>query len=254
MNARRFLLLILAISVWTLAACNWTIGDCYPVEERSSGVGAGPGYDPVPVFTSASSGDFGAEPPDGPHDGSERKIACNEWELEDEEEEDARPTNSPESPRDPCPSFGDIAGDGATFLSCSDACSSKCPPGMAPWVYVDIDPSEFNFVTTVDDPGPGKVGGWQQVRANLNFRRLTVPHTIKAWSCPITIKMPIRTEMMGLIDPGRAASLSEEITEEVANVMDYHLPQGIFCKKFATQADAAFKSKYKELGARVTNP
>ncbi|AUX20867.1 uncharacterized protein SOCEGT47_013430 [Sorangium cellulosum] len=36
--------------------------------------------------------------------------------------------------------------------------------------------------------------------------------------------------------------------------MDYDLPQGIFCKNFAAQADAAFKSKYKGLGARVTNP
>ncbi|WP_233561091.1 hypothetical protein [Sorangium cellulosum] len=63
-----------------------------------------------------------------------------------------------------------------------------------------------------------------------------------------------RTERMGLIDPGRAASLSEEITEEVANIMDYDLPQGIFRKRFAVQADAAFKSKYKWLGARVTNP
>jgi hypothetical protein len=45
-----------------------------------------------------------------------------------------------------------------------------------------------------------------------------------------------------------------EITEEVANVMDYDLPQGIFCKRFADKAKAAFKSKYPGLGASVTNP
>ncbi|WP_437759390.1 hypothetical protein [Sorangium sp. So ce1389] len=255
MNAKRFLLLIVVISVWTLAACNWTIGDCYPVGDRTSGAGAGPGSEPRPVYTSAGSGDFGAEPPEDPYDGSERKIACNESDLEDEEEEDARPTNSPESPRDPCPGVGDIAGDGATFLSCSDECRSRCPaPGMAPWIYVNFDPSDFKFVTIVEDDGRGKAGGWQEARANLNFRRLTVPHPIKSWTCPLTIEMPIRTEKYGRIDPSRAASLSEEIAEEVGNVMDYDLPPGIFCKRFAGAADAAFKSKYKGLGAKVTNP
>jgi len=256
MNVRKVLLLILVIAVWALAACNMTFGDCYPVGERTSGAGAGPGSEPRPIFTSAASGDFGADP----QGGGERKIACNESDLEDKEE---RPSDSDsdsaerptESPQDPCPGFGDISGDGATFLSCSDACSSKCPsPGMAPWVYVDFDPGDFPFVTIVNDPGLGKVGGWQEARANLNFRKLTVPHTVKSWSCPLTIKMPIRTEKMGLIDPGLAASLSEEIAEEVANAMDYDLPSGIFCKAFADAADAAFKSKYKWLGARVTNP
>ncbi|XXT24961.1 hypothetical protein WME94_25850 [Sorangium sp. So ce429] len=256
MNARRLLLLIAAISVWTLAACNWTIGDCYPVGERTSGAGAGPGSEPRPVYTSAASGDFGAEP-EGPYDGSERKIACNEWELEDEEERPSdsseRPTESPTSPQDPCPEFGDIAGDGATFVSCSDACRSKCPaPGMAPWVYVDIDPSEFTFVTIVNDDGTDKGGGWQEARANLSFRRLTIPHKEKNWSCAFTIGMPLRTEIYGRVDAGRAASLSEEITEEVANRMDYDLPQLIFCDRFRENVEAAFKSKYKRLGARVT--
>ncbi|WP_437590317.1 hypothetical protein [Sorangium sp. So ce1000] len=254
MNVRRALLLVVAISAWTLAACNWTFGDCYPVEERTSGAGAGPGSEPRPIYTSAASGDFGADP----QGGGERKIACNESDLEDEEESPSdsseRPAASPTSPPDACPGIGDIAGDGVTFLSCSDACRSKCPPGMAPWVFGGFDPLDFNFVTIVADDGRGKGGGWQEAKPTLNFRRLTVPHPVRSWSCAFTIQMPIRTEKMGLIDPGRAASLSEEIMEDVANVIDYDLPQGIFCKKFAIQADAAFKSKYKGLGATVTNP
>jgi hypothetical protein len=255
MNVRTALLLILTIAVWALAACNMTFGDCYPVGERTSGAGAGPGSEPRPVFTSSASGDFGADP----QGGGERKIACNEWELEDEEERasdsEERPTESPTSPPDPCPGFGDIAGGGATFLSCSDACSSKCPPpGMAPWVYVDFDPSVFRFVTIIDDDGTDKGAGWQEAKAKLNFKRLTVPHEIKSWSCSFTIGMPLRTEIYGPIDADRAASISEEITEEVANRMDYHLPQGIFCERFVLAARAAFKSKYKGLGARVTNP
>lgn len=64
--------------------------------------------------------------------------------------------------------------------------------------------------------------------------------------------MPLRTEIYGEIDADRATSLSEEIKEEVANRMDYDLPQETFCDTFRNEADAAFKSKYKRLGARVT--
>ncbi|WP_437944040.1 hypothetical protein WMF27_07515 [Sorangium sp. So ce281] len=256
MNAKGILFPILAVAICTLPACNLTVGDCYPLEEWEGGAGAGgPVGPPVPVFSSVASGDFGADP----QGGGERKIQCNKTDSEDEEEESPsdsseRPTASPTSPPGPCPEIGDIAGDGATFLSCSDECRSKCPPGMAPWVFGGFDPSDFNFVTIVADDGRGKGGGWQEAKPTLNFRRLTVPHPVRSWNCDFTINMPIRTEKMGLIDPGRAASLSEEIMEDVANVMDYDLPPGIFCKRFAIQADAAFKSKYKGLGAKVTNP
>ncbi|MDC0681529.1 hypothetical protein [Sorangium atrum] len=255
MNARKVLLLILVIAVWALAACNMTFGDCYPVGERTSGAGAGPGSEPRPVFTSSASGDFAADP----QGGGERKIACNEWELEDEEE---RPSDSsetpttyrPESPPDACPGAGDVAGAGATFLSCSGACSSKCPkPGMAHFVWVDFDSSLFTFVTIVPDDGTDKAGGYQQAKTNLNFKHVSSAGT-REWSCAVTIKMPLRTEAMGKIDPLRAANLSEEITEEVASAMDPKLPPGIFCKQFAGAADAAFKFKYMGLGASVTNP
>lgn len=34
--------------------------------------------------------------------------------------------------------------------------------------------------------------------------------------------------------------------------MDYNLPPGIFCDRFHRAVDAAFKFKYKDLGASVT--
>ncbi|WP_437727038.1 hypothetical protein [Sorangium sp. So ce861] len=253
MNVRTTLLLILAISVWGLAACNWTIGDCYPVGERTSGAGAGPGSEPRPVYTSAASGDFGADP----QGGGERKIACNEWELEDEEERpsdssETPTTHSPGSPRDPCPGFGDVAGDGATFWSCGGACSSKCPqPGMASFIWVNFEPSDFPFVTIVNDDGTDKGGGYQQAKASLRFEHRS-RDGIREWYCSLTIKMPLRTEMMGKISPLRAADLSEEITEEVGQLMNYNLPPGIFCERFHRAVDAAFKFKYPRLGAAVT--
>lgn len=256
MNARRILLLIVAIWVCALAACNWTIGDCYPVGEGTTGAGAGPGWEPRPVYTSSATGDYGADPGDG----GEPKIACNEWELEEEEErsrdssETPTYTHAPKSPKDPCPEIGDTAGIGATFWDCSGACGSKCPrPGMAHFVYVNFEPSDFRFVTIVKDDGRGSAGGWQEAKANLKFMHRS-SRGVAEWYCAITIKMPIRTELMGRIDPLHAANLSEEITEEVAQLMDYNLPPGIFCKRFAIAADAAFKSKYQGLGASVTNP
>ncbi|WP_437797975.1 hypothetical protein [Sorangium sp. So ce693] len=258
MNTKGILLPIVAVLICVLAACNWTVGDCYPREEWERGAGAGgPVGPPVPVITSVASGDFGDAPPSGSQYGSERKLQCNKTDDEDEEESPSdsseRPADSPESPPDPCLGVGDIAGDGATFFSCSEACSSKCPPpGMAPWVYVDFKPSEFKFVTIVEDDGEGKGGGWQEARAKLNFKRLTTPRKIESWSCPLTIQMPLRTELMGRIDPSRAASLSEEIAEDVANRMDYYLPQAAFCDRLIDEMLATFKSKYPRLGARVT--
>src|SRR5688572_5640688 len=125
---------------------------------------------------------------------------------------------------------------------------------MASFTYVDFDPSDFPFVTIVEDDGAGKGGGWQQARARLKFEYRMVPGGTTEWYCAITIRMPLRTEAMGRIDSTRAASLSEEITEDVANLMDYKLPSGIFCKQFAIEVDATFKSKYPKLGARATNP
>ncbi|MGK3999577.1 hypothetical protein [Sorangium sp. So ce1024] len=59
---------------------------------------------------------------------------------------------------------------------------------------------------------------------------------------------------MGKIDPLRAANLSEEIAEEATNRMDYNLPQGVFCIRFRSEVEAAFKLKYPFLGASVTHP
>ncbi|WP_437638581.1 hypothetical protein [Sorangium sp. So ce854] len=51
-------------------------------------------------------------------------------------------------------------------------------------------------------------------------------------AAPLTTGMSLRTEIDGEIDADRATSLSEEITEEVANRMDYYLPQEAFCDTF----------------------
>jgi hypothetical protein len=130
----------------------------------------------------------------------------------------------------------------------SDACSSKCPaPGGI--TSVSFKPSDFPFVTTVQDDGRGKAAGWQEAKVNLEFTRVLIPRGVKTWWCDFTIQMPLRTEFMGKVDASRAAGFSVEISNSVASGMDYTLPRGMFCTEFIKNVDKAFKSKYPRLGA-----
>jgi hypothetical protein len=214
----------------------------------SGGFGGG-GTIPIGAAVGASSGDYAARPQSHPPDHGETSNPC----VASDDTESPRPAPGP-SP-DPCQGVIDTAGDGATFLSCSDACSSKCPP---PGIIriVSFKPSDFPFVTIVEDDSQDEGAGWQEAKANLEFEEVLFPTSIRGWYCPLTIRMPLRTALMGRIDASRAASLSVEIATAVAldPKLDYKLPRGIFCKRFAVQADAAFKSKYRLLGASVTNP
>ncbi len=165
------------------------------------------------------------------------------------------PCVTPDTPENPPPQSTcqapTPAAEGATSWSCGDACSSQCPaPGMA--LFVAFSPSEFPFVTTMQDDGTGKAGGWQVAKVNLGFTHIVIPSSVITWYCAFSIEMPLRTEFMGKISAGLAASLSVEITVGAARGMDYSLPQGIFCSQFIKKADAAFKSKYPKLGAKVT--
>ncbi|WP_434047585.1 MULTISPECIES: hypothetical protein [Sorangium] len=243
MNAKRILFPILAVAICTLAACNWTVGDCYPREEWVKGEGAGgPVGPPVPVFTSVSSGDFGADPPSGPEYGSERKLQCNKTDDEDEDEDEEespsdsseRPTASPTSPPDPCQQSG--------------------TPQMGCNISV-FEPSMFQFVTIVADDGT-VAGGWQEAKAGLVFRR----GTRGVDACMVHIGMPLRTVGWGEISAERAALISSDLANQIAakfyeeGLTD--LPPGIFCSKFKKEMYDRFENheQYKGLGARVQNP
>src|SRR5262249_31257995 len=114
-----------------------------------------------------------------------------------------------------------------------------------------FEPSEFPFVTTVRDDGTGKGGGWQEAKASLDFVKIVIPSGTTRWKCPITIGMPLRTEVAGPIPSSHAAKLSAEVTAYVGREMDYSLPPGIFCHRFVLAVRALFKSRYPLLGASV---
>ena len=125
-------------------------------------------------------------------------------------------------------------------------------PCMAPEVTIPIaTPSDFPFVTIIPDDGTDTGGGEQMAKASLPFIRI---HNLipRKWYCSLTIKMPLRTEMMGKISASQAAILSAEVTNIASKGMDFTLPEGIFCNEFPMAVLTAFKEKYKHLGARVT--
>ncbi|WP_437314978.1 hypothetical protein [Sorangium sp. So ce385] len=240
MNTKKILLLVVAIAVWVLTACNWTVGDCYPREEWEKGGGAGdPVGPPVPVITSVASGDFGAEPPQGPQDGKNEKIQCNKTDEDEEEspsDSSERPTDSPTSPPDPCQQSG----------APSMGCTGK----------ILIDPRAFNFVTIVAYDGTGVAGGWQEAKANLAFG-----HDREGDStCMVHIGMPLRSEAWGKISSDRAAGISADVANLSADDVykkdgGADLPPGIFCKKFKYRMIERFESDfYRGIGARVQNP
>ena len=145
------------------------------------------------------------------------------------------------------------AAEGATSWSCSDACSSKCPPPGTPIVSVVFSPSDFPFVTTVQDDGTGKGGGNQVAKVNLEFKQIVLPSSFVTLYCAFNIEMPLRTEFMGEIPASLAATLSVEITEGVArDMLKSSVPPGIFCTQLVPNLRTAFTLNYPQLGARVT--
>jgi hypothetical protein len=243
MSTRKFIWLIVATAIGATSACNYTVGECWrrgEGDEGSAGVGAGFAESSA---VGAGSGDFGDTPPGG---SKGDPLQCNK--TEDSPEESAK------SPQDPCAEFSDVAGFGATSYTCSDECSSKCPPpGIGPFATFDL--SDFPFVTTTNDDGVGKGGGWQVANAKLEFMKVIVGESVivRKWHCNLTIGMPLRTEEMGRVDSYRAASISKETAEFAAEDrdLDYNFPQGVFCIYFVKKVEAAFGSKYPRLGAKV---
>jgi len=116
---------------------------------------------------------------------------------------------------------------------------------------VEFSPSDFPFVTIVQDDGTEDSGGWQEARANLEFIDIHNAN-FQRFYCGLTIKVPLRNHVYGKISASRAADICVEVTEDVARGMDNSLPQGIFCFEFFKKVKAAFPSKYPKLGERVT--
>jgi hypothetical protein len=246
MSSRRSILLIVVVAIWTLAACNWTVGECWRRGEGSEGTGAGPGDGSIVL--SSGSGDFYAAPPDEPQYGAEPPLECNK---RDESSEESPPDSPERATESPCQGVGDTAGDGQTYVYCSDTCSSKCPPAGVNGFSAAI----FKFVTTIPDDGTGESGGWQKASVRLKIKRLAFAG-LESWECPeMTFGMPLRNSAQGHIPADIAARISASVaTKASRKVMKENLtiPQGIYCARLKDEMDVSLKKRVA--GSRVTQP
>ncbi|XXX77290.1 hypothetical protein WMF30_00760 [Sorangium sp. So ce134] len=252
MSSRRSLLFIAAIAIWGLAACNWTVGDCYPREEWTSGAGAGPGSEPTPVFSSSASGDFGDAPSGERRGDSEQEIQCNKTDSSEEEDEEERPRDSSESTTNStCLGSGDTTGDGQIYVFCSDACSSKCPPAGVN----GFSPTIFKFVATIPDDGTGESGGWQQASVRLKVKRWVEVYP-EFWECPqMTFGMPLRNAAQGHIPADEAARIGADVASKASRKVireNLTIPQGIYCVRLKDEMDVGLRKRVA--GSRVTQP
>jgi hypothetical protein len=176
MNAIRYLLLSAAIILMGITACNYTVGECWPVGQggaSSEGVTAGGGII-IPTGPSGAGG-FGDQPPKQPQNAPDPKqeIKCNSDEDEDAEE------GSPESTSGNGPSAPQIG---------------------------SFSPAIFKFIMVIPDDGGGESGGWQEAKAALYVKRIYL--TIEeSFTCPqITIGTPLRNKKQGKDFGGKSGS------------------------------------------------
>jgi hypothetical protein len=215
MNAIRHLLLSAAITLMGITACNYTVGECWPVGQggaTSEGVTAGGGII-IPTGPSGAGG-FGDQPPPDPKQG----IKCNSDEEEDAEE------GSPEST------------------------SNTGPTGLP---IGSFSPSLFKFVTIIPDDGTDESGGWQAAKVSLHIKR-SLGIVNESFTCPqMTIGTPLRNKKQGKISPTFAAETSAEIATYVTGVID-QVPQGIFCIKLKDGMEKMMPQAIS--GATVSQP
>jgi hypothetical protein len=122
MNAIRNLLLITAITLGGIAACNYTVGECY-----YRGEGGGSGTDSVAAGGGVilptgptGGGGYGDEPPEQPQDALDPKPKCNS----DEEPEFGKPATQ----------YIDCRKRGLSALQCAGVCGeagAACGPHAA---------------------------------------------------------------------------------------------------------------------------
>lgn len=244
MNTLRNLLLVAGITITGITACNYTVGECWPVGQGggSSGetVTAGGGVI-IPTGPSGGGG-FGDEPPGPPQGATDPGLKCNK-------DDDSDTDGATESTNDTTAENNCSAGEAGSLAICRDGCAGTCGVNGGPFA-----PGIFKFVTIVPDDGTGTAGGWQEAATKLRIIRY-YPLIVEVWYCPVKIGIPLRTTLNGKISPEYAALVSTQAANQAANKIKKQspdLPQGIFCLSMIAEMKNFFSSpQYKTLGASV---
>jgi hypothetical protein len=242
-------LLIAGIAITVAAACNYTVGECWPVGQGggSSGESVTAGGGVIIPSGPAGVGGYGDTPPKQPQDATDPKheIKCNSDETDDTDTETENPNTEPSC------TAADIE---VAFWTCGDneSCSAKCfKEAVAGGPFAA---KLFNFVTIVADDGNGPAGGWQEAVASLKIARMNYLVIPEIWFCPVKIGMPLRTTVYGEIPPSLAAQITVQIANKAAKKVrstEPDLPQGIFCQEIYSWMKTYFVSDWPSLGARV---
>jgi hypothetical protein len=138
------------------------------------------------------------------------------------------------------------------FGFCGGPCAGQCP-SLSGGIN-GFSASVFNFVTIVADDGMGVAGGWQQSTATLSFYRWTTTILPESWTCTVTVGMPVRTVVYGVVSAKRAANITAGIATTSSFAVTSgtpNLPPGIFCATFKNEMASEFGAQYKGLGARM---
>ncbi len=215
-------------SLLSLAACNLSIGDCYPV-------GQGPGNPGTGEGDGGSSGASGDAPTECNSSGSDSPV------------QSAPAEGAPSA----CAGLSGWPVDGTTYDYCDSACVAQCGVPLMGTFAAPI----FKFVTTIADNGKGKAGGWQVANVTLEFDRWTglLP---EEWSCKVAIGFPLRTVAYGVISPAYAAVVSADVANIATSYLMHNpneITPSIFCNMLpGTMSTVVGTPAYAGLGGRVT--
>jgi hypothetical protein len=231
MNMFRYSSLSAAIALIGITACNYTVGECWPVGEGGASAAAVTAGGGVVIPTGPSgAGGFGNQPP------KRQEIKCNS-----DEDEDAADGNA----QDGDAQNGDAQNGDAEGGTPGSASS---PTGLP---IGSFSASEFHFLMIIPDDGKGDGGGWQEAKVVLKFKR-SVGASYETFTCPqMTIGTPLRNKAQGKITATMASETSADIATYVASVID-QVPQGIFCAKLKDGMDKMMRQAIS--GSRVTQP
>jgi hypothetical protein len=115
--------------------------------------------------------------------------------------------------------------------------------------------SLFKFkVVNKDDP-TDVAGGWQKADATLKFAD-TRQDPVAAWSCTVTVEMPLRTVAKGAISAEKAAEISAEVATLASGAAMRDKPRWVpaeFCNVWRSKMQSIFKDEpYKGYYVKVS--
>jgi hypothetical protein len=107
--------------------------------------------------------------------------------------------------------------------------------------------------STPDPEGIG--GGYQEATAGSVKFVDTRQYPPNAWTCGVTVKMPLRTAVFGKVSAERAAEIASNVLTDASSITMHSRSswmQALFCKQLGKDMNKIFKYAYECLGASAS--